>query len=293
MPGARLTLEERETISRGPVTDRNPGHRRRHWLGDPANPKPAAERRSWVDDEEREMRRGTAVDSATSAAGYNYARFDADYYSLDEFPGPRAGEPMPDLTLWTLDGERVRLHDFLTSTLVLDAGSLSCPMYVNNLPDMRELAQRHPEVRWLALYVREAHPGSDLEPHHSLDDKISNARRTLRDEDEFRTILVDDLEGTAHRTLGALPNILYVVDEEGTVRFRADWARPGELETVLSGERGEVHERWHFEPRKPNPRLAFRVLRRSGWNALFDLLKDLPRLFWMHKVANWRYRRAS
>lgn len=48
-----------------------------------------------------------------------------------------------------------------------------------------------------------------------------------------RPILVDDLEGTAHRAFGTMPNMTYVLNQAHTVLFRANWTDPPTIQFAL------------------------------------------------------------
>jgi hypothetical protein len=102
------------------------------------------------------------------AAEYNYSNFKPDYYNFTEFKGAKAGEKALDFDAYGLDGEKVKLSDFLGTWLVLETGSFSCPMYVGNIHKMNRLAKKFKDVRFLVLYVREAHPGSSVPPSNQL-----------------------------------------------------------------------------------------------------------------------------
>jgi hypothetical protein len=46
-------------------------------------------------------------------------------------------------------------------------------------------------------------------------------------------LLVDDLKGTVHRAYGEMPNMVYIIDKQGRVVYRAMWTDHAEIETVL------------------------------------------------------------
>lgn len=217
---------------------------------------------------------------------YNYGRFRARYYTLTDFPGPTVGEKAADFVATALDGQQVRLSDFLGKKVVLETGSITCPGYVPRIRSMNEVAQEHPNVVFLVLYVREAHPGSRIPQHTSSDEKLALANRLPAEEDENRMILVDDLDGTAHQLYGSLPNVVYIIDEEGRVAFRMDWNDPEVVDKVLSGEKYDhLVTNDHREPAK-SPVAALRVLRRAGWGAIWDLALSLPKLLMEHRKAS-------
>ena len=61
-------------------------------------------------------------------------------------------------TLTDLNGNAVNLEDYKGKWLVIESGSLTCPMYVKRKA-LLENQGKHPDVEWLVVYVREAHPG--------------------------------------------------------------------------------------------------------------------------------------
>jgi hypothetical protein len=88
-------------------------------------------------------------------------------------------------------------------------------------------------VAWYFVYTREAHPGEHVGHHGSFETKLANAR-LLRDEVGIRRpILVDDLEGTAHRAYGLLPNMTWVIGRGGRILYRADWTSAANVEAFL------------------------------------------------------------
>ena len=60
---------------------------------------------------------------------YNYERFSPAQYDLTNFPGPKAGEQANlDFDLFSLDGDFVPLRSYAGKWLVIETGSLTCPM---------------------------------------------------------------------------------------------------------------------------------------------------------------------
>ena len=73
------------------------------------------------------------------------------------------------------NGEEVSLEDYRGKWVVLETGSITCAMYVKNIPGIKRLQNKYPDVEFLLVYVREAHPGSRLGPHESNEQKIERA----------------------------------------------------------------------------------------------------------------------
>lgn len=217
---------------------------------------------------------------------YNYTRFRADFHDLCDFAGPKPGEMFPPLVFRTVEGQTGTLAKLFPGMAVaLESGSCTCPMYARNVRKMKRLANRHKDVAFAVLYVREAHPGEKIPAHDSPEEKRAQAAGLRESHREWRTILVDDLEGSAHRTLGLMPNFIYFIDPSGRVLFRRDWSIPGDLEAALA-QPEQVVAQDHTEPflrgSFPNPL----DLWRGGWSAVWDFITDLPPLIANHARAH-------
>jgi len=222
---------------------------------------------------------------------YNYARFKNSYYDFTAFEGPGRGDQMPDLVLSDLDGNPVRLSDLWDRRVVIETGSTTCPMYAKGVGTMADMAERYPDIRFVVIYVREAHPGERIGPHETLERKLELAAGLGSAHDEGRMTLVDDVDGTAHRTLGSLPDMVYVLVPGGRVIFRADWNDLDTLEQVLEGDVStDELTREHFPPAKPGPRTALTTLLSGGFAALFDFIVSLPGLLSSHRKADQAFR---
>lgn len=223
------------------------------------------------------------TDTGSAASAYNYQHFGLEHRTMDHLGGVAVGEPAPDFTATRLDGTEVRLSDFRGKPLVLETGSASCPMYIGHIEPMNALAFRLPDAAFLVLYVREAHPGQHIRAHRDPAQKTAAARIVAAEEPEGRTILIDDLAGTAHRLYGAMPNTVHVIDAAGAVAFRAMWNDPAAVETavqrLLVGQDAALVQT-RFRP--SGPATLFRVLRRAGWRAVWDFVIAFPVLARAH-----------
>jgi len=217
---------------------------------------------------------------------YNYKHFDPKDYDFSDFKGPKAGEKYRDFEALTLEGRKVRLSDYLDKPVVLDTGSITCPMYANTQSDMNALKEAYPDVNFLLLYVREAHPGNRTKAIENMEEKLEHAREMVKRYHEKREILVDSVEGEAHRLYGAMPNMTYVIGRDGIVKFRANWTNIAALKRVLAHiDDDTIEEKAYFEAVKPPPVLAVKTLLLGGFSALYEFLTSLPQLMRQHKEA--------
>jgi hypothetical protein len=155
---------------------------------------------------------------------------------------------------------------------------------VGEVPLLTQLAHKYRErdFEFLIVYVRESHPGEYFPHHQSWEQKISHAKK-LRELDAVEIpILVDDIEGSAHKAYGALPNMVYLIDRDGVVVYKSDWTDAHELDGMCESLirlddikarkvpiiRKGVSERLHWIPMDPQHRE--RIYRRSGEKAIKD-----------------------
>jgi len=216
---------------------------------------------------------------------YGYRRFTPQEYDFTIDEGLVAGDRYKDVELHTLSGDLVRLSDYLNDKpLVLETGSMTCPMYAQSVPPMRKLIEKYPNLDHVLMYVREAHPGELQPQHQTLDAKIEAARRTKKRYHDDRVVLVDDVFGSAHRYYGTMPNSIYVIDPDGTILFRSIWNNADEMNDILGviADGKDVASR-ELKAVPPFSLGAVRTLFMGGIVAVWDFARGLPRLVGNHK----------
>jgi iodothyronine deiodinase-like protein len=220
---------------------------------------------------------------------YNYEKFSAGEYDLGNFRGPETGTKAPDFELTDVDANPRRLLDFDGQFLVIEMGSITCPLFQSRRTGMARAVSRHPHSSFVVLYIREAHPGAAIGQHADMADKQARAR-AVRDEDgEGRTILVDGMAGEAHKAYGEYPNAVFIVNRNGCIVYRSDWNDQAATDRALTQlEAGKPATALSlFKPALPP--VAIHTLRRSGRGAGLDFIKGLPVLIWNNLLMrNWR-----
>ncbi|GAB4150046.1 MAG: hypothetical protein Tsb0016_21600 [Sphingomonadales bacterium] len=220
---------------------------------------------------------------------YLTPRFKPGLYNWDMFVGPRAGEPAVDFTVTDFDDNPIKLSDFRGKWVVLETGSATCSQYTKNIGRMEELAKEFPDVEFLLVYVREAHPGERKKQHKTMADKKQGAALLPKKYGEHRRILIDSLDGNMHRAYGAMPNIVYIINPEGIVHYRCDWAHVSGIRAALA-DRSRVHANEHADMSDINASrgawIAVRTMWTGGVVALFDFFVALPTLFKKHKLVD-------
>jgi hypothetical protein len=194
---------------------------------------------------------------------YNYGEFSTDGYDFDSVIGPMVGEKAPDLELTTSDGDFQSLLEFEGEFLVLEMGSITCPLFQSRRPVMETLDRKIDGVSNAVLYVREAHPGADIPSHKTFDDKMACASRLKKTDGETRIVFVDGFEGRAHQAYGSMPNAVFIINRNGCVVFRSEWNNPSATRKALLGLKAgqEVRVKSYFRPAVPT--VALRTLEKQ------------------------------
>ncbi len=227
-------------------------------------------------------------------AKYNYEHFRLSHYGFDLAAGPKEGEVAPDFVVTTLGGKEVRLSGYLGRPVVLESGSITCNVFVQKLPLMNALTEAFPECHYLVLYGREAHPGAHIPRHASFEEKNQRAHMLKELEHERRTILVDDLAGTAHQLYGALPNFIYIIDAQGKVVFKDKWGSPERVKRVLLLLRqnnsqvntANIHAINCKYDMGCQLKTTWRVFRRAGYVAMWDFVKEMATGIFKYGLKN-------
>jgi peroxiredoxin len=229
---------------------------------------------------------------------FGFTRYNYERFRREMLPGkasdrwgraPEPGDEAPGFELRSLSGEVVKLSDFKNSrNVVLTFGSATCPQTAASIGGLRSLAREFPraEVEFVFVYVREAHPGTELPAHHSMEDK-ARAAMLLREQEQIDfPVLVDELGGEVHRRYGALPNASFIIDKSGRIAYRSLASHGSSLGAALEEllerekERGVHHAVVHGGEDAITPSLktflnAYRAIERGGYDAVVNFRGEL------------------
>ena len=223
---------------------------------------------------------------------YRRPRFKVKQYDFGVFVGPGAGDPAIDFTVTDYDGNECRLSDFRGKWVVLETGSATCSMYTKNIPGMKQLRAEFPNVVFLLIYVREAHPGERLHQHRDFEEKRAAAKLLPGRYGEDRPILIDTLDGDMHRAYGMMPNVVYVINPDGIVHYRCNWATVDGVREALS-DREHLHTLENADMTKLNASRGLWTAVRTMWTggivALWDFVVATPALIKQHKKVDEYY----
>lgn len=219
---------------------------------------------------------------------YNYTKFANKEYDLVHSSGIKSGEKIQDFSFLTLEGDTKFLSDFTDKPIVLETGSLSCGMFAGQSKSMNQLATENNDFHFLLLYVREAHPGKLINTHIDIGQKCALAKRLNTENNiENRTIIIDDIDGTVHKMLGALPNMVFIIDSNRQIFFRNEWNNAKALHNAMHHFRSikkPIEQKWTMLP-FPNLLIEYKIFKRAGWDAGLDFVKALPRLLFSHLLG--------
>jgi thiol-disulfide isomerase/thioredoxin len=167
------------------------------------------------------------------------------------FEGPHVGDKAPDFTLKTQDGsETVTLSKLHGKPVVLVFGNITCGPFRVRYPNLDHMQRRYGDkVKFLAVYVREAHPTGGWRMESNDRAGVSFAqppdfatRKAVAKEacSVLKTtmpLLVDEIDDRVGHAYSGMPSRLYVIDAEGKVAYKAGRGpfgfKPGEMEQAL------------------------------------------------------------
>jgi hypothetical protein len=132
------------------------------------------------------------------------------------------------------------------------------------------------------VVIRQAHPGPEVPPYQSFEQKMRDAYRYQREEAIPWPILVDDLAGVIHQVYGGLADPTYLIDIDGRVAFYNMWTYAPALhealeELLAQGGRGVVKGGVDRTPYLlPAMADGWRGLQRGLWQSYTDLETAAP-----------------
>src|SRR5688500_7084497 len=138
------------------------------------------------------------------------------------------------------------------------------------------------QVHFVDVLVRQAHPGPGVPAYREFSQKLRDAQAYQEEEGIAWTVLVDDLEGTAHQTYGGLADPTYLIDTEGKVAFYNMWTSAPALHEAIrrltaQGGRGVVHGGVDHTPHLgPAAVAGWRAIQRGLPTSFLDLETAAP-----------------
>jgi hypothetical protein len=160
--------------------------------------------------------------------------------------GPDPGSPVPDVRIIELNGHTFTPSKYKGHVLVLEFGSMSCPVFRQHAQEMETLkAAEGPRAFFMLVYTREAFPAGDKDVQRNKDEGISVPQaKTLDDrkaqaveaQRELRITIpmaVDSMDNAVSNAYGTFPNGAIVIGKDGTIATRQQWTNPDTLRVAI------------------------------------------------------------
>jgi Spy/CpxP family protein refolding chaperone len=160
--------------------------------------------------------------------------------------GPEAGSPVPDTQIIEANGRAFSPSQYKGHVLVLEFGSMSCPVFRSHAQDMERLkGLEGSRAFFMIVYTREAFPAGDKNVERNrdegvnipqavtLDDRKAQALETQRELRITIPIAVDSMDDSVSTAFGSYPNGTVVIGKDGNIATRQQWTNPDTLRLAI------------------------------------------------------------
>lgn len=143
---------------------------------------------------------------------------------------PLVDGPLPDVSVYSVDGQPFKTGDLRGHYTVLTFGCLTCPPSMWNIPGMEAVSRDYSPkgVKFFFVFKALAHPelaGDYVQPF-TLAERLTQARQAQKQFGTTIPWIVDDIDNRFKHAMGDRPNSQFVVDPEGIVVRKRAWANP-------------------------------------------------------------------
>ncbi|UFH54373.1 deiodinase-like protein [Spirosoma sp. KNUC1025] len=172
--------------------------------------------------------------------------------------GYQKGAKVPDLTLYSPEGEKFTLSDVLAKNkpILLISGSYTCDISRHNLANINALTAKYTDkISTYIVYTIDAHP-MDMSSPYSQTNQISLAKENVREHIEAKQprtygerkalaqkwkqqngilapVLVDKPTNDFWVSFGQAPNMAYLIEPDGTVYVKQTWFKYINLDNAI------------------------------------------------------------
>ncbi len=105
---------------------------------------------------------------------------------------------------------------------------------------MEELQKKYKDkdIEFFVIYSKEPHAGErryfkKYKQHTSYEHKLGYAAELVESFGMKIPVLVDDLEETTVEAYGRMPNMVFIIDKEGKIAYKADWTELPRIDLLL------------------------------------------------------------
>ncbi len=90
----------------------------------------------------------------------------------------------------------------------------------------------------VVVYVRDPHPGEPAYRKYVQPENMEQRKQYAKELADTRnmtaTVVVDSMQDEVYKLFGSLPNMVYVIDRDGTIAYKATWTLADKIDQVLS-----------------------------------------------------------
>jgi Spy/CpxP family protein refolding chaperone len=157
-----------------------------------------------------------------------------------------AGSPVPNVKVYELNGPTFDPAKYKGKVIVLEFGSLSCPVFRDQVKQMEQLRlSEDTKAFFMVVYTREAFPAGDKDvlrnkeqgfsvpQARSLDERRTEARLAQEKLGITIPIAVDSMDDAASTAFDAFPNGAIVIGKDGNIAARQQWTNPDTLRNEI------------------------------------------------------------
>jgi hypothetical protein len=160
--------------------------------------------------------------------------------------GPQAGSPVPDTQIIEANGRAFSPSQYKGHVLVLEFGSMSCPVFRSHAQDMEKLrALEGSRAFFLIVYTREAFPTGDKNVERNRDEGVNIPQATTLDDRKAQALevqrelritipmAVDSMDDSVSKAFGSFPNGAIVIGKDGNIFTHQQWTNPDTLRLAI------------------------------------------------------------
>ena len=172
-------------------------------------------------------------------------------------PAVEAGAAAPDVKISELNGRVFLPANYRGHVLVLEFGSMSCPVFRDRVEAMEKLKSAEgARAFFMIVYTREAFPAGDKNADRNkeqnisipqaltLEDRKAQARQTAQSLAITIAMSVDSMDDAVSNAFGTFPNGAVVIGKDGKIAALQRWTNPQSL--------GRAIDRAYDAPDHPN-----------------------------------------
>ncbi|MCA9083885.1 MAG: redoxin domain-containing protein [Planctomycetaceae bacterium] len=206
---------------------------------------------------------------------------------------PLIGDPLPDVTIYDIDGQPFPLSGLRGHYTVLTFGCLTCPPSIWNIAGLEAVHKDYAAkgVRFFFVFKALAHPelaGNYIQPF-TQEERLMQARRAVHQFGTHIPWIVDAMDNRCMHAMGGRPNSQFLISPEGVIVRKRAWSQPDAVRKDLEELVGPVDHvtsdadmrlTLHLPERAPAARNVTPTVDRSGMLPIVIHPENSPQPFY-------------